>query len=476
MKERRINLIEGTSVPQAEIDPQGIKIMKNQKRQKKGRWFFRFLALALILIIFLFTNVIFSQSSLITSLGRLSFWEGVARLVIGKEKILKGEIMDRVNILILGMGGAQHEGPYLTDTIILASLKPSTQQVGLLSIPRDLYVPIPDYGWQKINFANALGVARSKDGGALASQVVSDVFDLPIHYWVRVDFNLFKNLIDEFGGVEIEVENSFSDYQFPGPNFTYRVVSFEKGKQIMNGERALQFVRSRHGTNGEGSDFARAKRQQKLLFALKEKASQEDLLSQPKKIYQIYNVLKGNISSNLDISQAIRLVKLVLNIIPENIVAQVIEEAPNGPLKSEITLQGASVLKTESGSFKELAEIAKNLLNQTEKSEATASNYSFQNNSQPRIAILNGTYQSGLAKEIGDQLKEKEFLISYIGNTPEKKYFKNVIYQINPNLENKKIQELEKFLNVKIENEIDQNLKNLFKENEADLIIILGEE
>ena len=139
-------------------------------------------------------------------------------------------------------------------------------------------------------------------------------------------------------------------------------------------------------------------------------------------------------------------------------------------------MQGASVLKTESGSFKELAEIAKNLLNQTEKSEATASNYSFQNNSQPRIAILNGTYQSGLAKEIGDQLKEKEFLISYIGNTPGKKYFKNVIYQINPNLENKKIQELEKFLNVKIENEIDQNLKNLFKENEADLIIILGEE
>jgi len=244
MSEQRINLIDGISPPKVVID------RPNIKKQNRNRWIFRLLFFFLALTIFFSTNVIFSQNSLITNLGRLSFWEGVARLMVGKDKILKGELLDRTNILILGMGGAQHEGPYLTDTIILASIKPSTKQIGLLSIPRDLYVPIPNYGWRKINSANALGVAESKDGGLLTSKVVSNILDLPIHYWVRVDFNLFKEMIDELGGIEVEVARGFIDNQFPGVNFSYRVVSFKKGLQTMDGEKALQFARSRHGTNG----------------------------------------------------------------------------------------------------------------------------------------------------------------------------------------------------------------------------------
>ncbi len=115
-------------------------------------------------------------------------------MAIGNDKPLKGELSDRINVLILGMGGAQHEGPYLTDSIILASIKPSSHQIALLSIPRDLYVPIPKYGWQRINFANALGVARSKDGGELSSEVVSDVLNVPVHYWVRADFRNFQRI------------------------------------------------------------------------------------------------------------------------------------------------------------------------------------------------------------------------------------------------------------------------------------------
>lgn len=490
MSKKQINLIKDFSLPRVIIQ-QGKNSSVN-KRRKKIRWFFRILFFILILSIFLFTNVIFSNSSLITNLGRLSFWEGMARLMVGKDKILKGELFDRTNILILGMGGAQHEGPYLTDTIILASLKPSTQQVGLLSIPRDLYVPIPNYGWRKINSANALGMAHSKDGGLLTSQVVSNVFDIPIHYWIRVDFKLFKDLIDELDGVEVEVEKGFSDYQYPAANFSYQTISFEKGQQIMDGERALQFVRSRHGTNGEDSDFARSKRQQKILLAIKEKIEQENILTQPQRLWQIYNSFKNNISSNLDLSQAIRLAKLITNVDYEKITAQVIELEPKGPLMSEVLPDGAFVLKPKNGNFDELALMAKNLLNPESAAELRAGQQigSLENlpESKPKVIILNGTNLINLAQKTGEELKTLGFEITQIGNISNKNYKENYVYKLNPLIEEEKTKLIQKTLSAKIIQEIDPDLKNLFDQNttpsqeqnssgkkfKADFLIILG--
>jgi len=480
MPEERINLIDGVSIPKVVIN------RPNTKKQNRGRWIFRSLIFFLALTIFFSTNVIFSQNSLITNLGRLSFWEGVARLMVGKDKILKGELLDRTNILILGMGGAQHEGPYLTDTIILASIKPSTKQIGLLSIPRDLYIPIPNYGWRKINSANALGVAESKDGGLLTSKVVSNVFDLSVHYWVRADFNLFKELIDELGGIEIEVEQGFVDNQFPGVNFSYRVVSFEKGLQTMDGEKALQFARSRHGTNGEDSDFARAKRQQKILYAIKEKFEKENIISQPRKIWGFFNALKDNLSTNLDLSQSIRLIKLISEVEYENIATKVIETEPNGPLISEITLQGAFVLKTEDGDFKELAKIAENLLNKSNATElsllgqgavdSTEEDISLEEvlDQTTKLVVLNGTYITSLAQEIKEELTEQGFEVVQIGNALNRNYKKNIIYQISDAKKQIEKQELQKILNGYVDQELNEGLKLLFKDSQADFLIILG--
>ena len=475
----KINLIDGISPPKVVIDRPKIK------KPNRNRWIFRSLIFFLALIIFFSTNVIFSQNSLVTNLGRLSFWEGVARLMVGKDKILKGELLDRTNILILGMGGAQHEGPYLTDTIILASIKPSTKQIGLLSIPRDLYVPIPNYGWRKINSANALGVAESKDGGLLTSKVVSNVFNVPIHYWVRADFNLFKELIDELGGIEIEVEKGFVDNQFPGVNFTYRIISFKKGLQTMDGQKALEFARSRHGTNGENSDFARAKRQQKILYAIKEKFEKENIISQPRKIWGFYNALKDNLSTNLDLSQSIRLAKLIAEVNYEDIFTKVIETSPNGPLKSEITLQGAFILKTKDGNFKELAKIAEDLL---DKSKTTNSSLFGQKaiglveeetllgelNQTTKLVVLNGTYITGLAKEIKDELIKQDFEVIQIGNALNRNYKKNIIYQISSIEKQEEKEKLQKILDGEIYQELNEELKLLFKDSKADFLIILG--
>lgn len=243
----------------------------------------------------------------------------------------------------------------------MASIKPSSHQIALLSIPRDLYVPIPKYGWQRINFANALGAARSKDGGELASKVVSDILSVPVHYWVRADFQIFKELVDELGGLEIEVDKGFVDYQFPGPNYQPRTINFEAGRQVMDGDRALQFVRSRHGGNGENSDFARSKRQQKVLIAIANKVLEQNILSQPQKILRFYNIFQDNVSSNLDISQIIKMARLASYTPLENIITQVIEIGLTGLLEQTIMDNGAYVLKTKTGNFKELAKLAKNI-------------------------------------------------------------------------------------------------------------------
>lgn len=472
MRDQKINLIDGISPPRVVIK------QDLPKKRVRNRRVFRLLIFLCALVIFFSTNVIFSQNSLITNLGRLSFWEGVTRLMMSKDKILKGELFDRINILILGMGGALHEGPYLTDTIILASIKPSTGQIGLLSIPRDLYVPVQGYGWRKINSANALGMAESKDGGLLTSQVVSDVFDVPIHYWVRIDFNLFKDLIDELGGIEIEVERSFTDYQFPGQNFSYRVVSFEKGKQTMDGERALQFARSRHGNNGEDSDFARSRRQQKIIFAIKEKIEKENILSQPRKIWNAYNSLKNNLSSNLDLSQAIRLAKISSEISRENIITKVIETGPDGPLKSEITLQGAFILKTKTGNFHELAQMALDLFKPSAETVLFGQSPAREETAplvekKSKVVILNGTYVSGLAQQAGETLKNSDFEIIQTGNAPVRDYKKNVIYQINPDIKEERLKELCAFFLAETGQELNEELRKLFDE-QTDFLIILG--
>lgn len=495
MSERHINLID------EDLDPRLLRGSRGSLERAKGgqgavggvkkiRLIYRLFIVVLAVLVFFFTNAIFSHNSLVSNLGRLSFWEGVARLMTGKDKILKGELTDRINILILGMGGAEHEGPYLTDTIILASLKPSTNQLALLSIPRDLYVPVPDYGWRKINSANALGMIKSNDGGALTSQVVEDILDLNIHYWARVDFDIFKSLIDELGGIEINIKSSFVDYQFPGPNFSYRVVSFEAGRQEMDGEKALQFVRSRHGNNNEGSDFARAQRQQKVLFAIKQKIEQENILSQPQKIWRFFNILKDNISTNLDISQGIKLAKLVSTIKEGDIIARIIDQGENGLVRAEINIDGSYILKPKKENFKDLAKLAREMLEQSPAQDqivfgsqvsglvkpAPPVNESMYFK-EPKILILNGTYIPGLAEQTSQKLKNIGFAVVKIGNAPIRNYNKTIIYNVSnrSDLLNT-LHDLKTLVKAEIGQELSEQLKNILLSNQADFLIILGKE
>lgn len=361
MRNLKINLIENLDKEEKIIFKKEFREPSFLKRKKK--LIIRIILTLTLVNILLFSRGILTEESLIKEIPKVSFWKSVIKVVIFHENLLKGEISDRINILILGMGGPNHEGPYLTDTIILVSYKPSKNKLALLSIPRDLLVPVPGDSWQKINAINALGESKGENGAQLTSLVVSNILNLPIHYFIRIDFDGFKKIIDSLGGIEIEVERSFTDPLYPGPNFTYRTISFQKGWQLMNGERALEYVRSRHGTNGENSDFARMRRQQKVLLALKNKVQKIKILEAPQKIWTLFNLFKKYFQTNLDFNEIINLANLLRNIEEDKIVRKTLEIGEDSPLYAD-TYNGAYILRTKTGDFKELAEIAKNIFNE----------------------------------------------------------------------------------------------------------------
>lgn len=205
----------------------------------------------------------------------------IAKLVLDGGAPLKSTD-DRVNILLLGMAGGIHEGPDLTDTIIVASFHTEKHTLSLLSVPRDIWSEALK---DRINSAYHYGEAKKKGGGiTLSRAIIEDVTGLPIHYVMTLDFTQFENLIDVLGGIDVNVTKGFIDTEFPiagkendlcggDPKFLcrYETVQFPAGEQHMNGSTALKYVRSRHSEGNEGTDFARSRRQQDIIVALKEK-------------------------------------------------------------------------------------------------------------------------------------------------------------------------------------------------------------
>lgn len=185
----------------------------------------------------------------------------------------------RTNILLLGIGGGDHAGADLTDTILVLSLNTKKKTMAMTSVPRDLW---SDTLKDKVNSAYHYGEEKKEGGGiTLAKVVVEDVVGLPIHYVLLIDFSGFEDIINIAGGITVDVPKAFTDPEFPiagkeedlcdgDPEFAcrYETVTFDQGQQYMDGERALTYVRSRHAQGEEGSDFARSRRQQEVLVAL----------------------------------------------------------------------------------------------------------------------------------------------------------------------------------------------------------------
>src|SRR3990167_7145501 len=242
-----------------------------------------------IALIVLSLIILFFAGKAVLKIARLSPF--LFQLLFNRDISLKTND-DHINVLLLGIGGKNHEGPNLTDTIIFTSLSTKGDKVTLVSIPRDLWVPDLN---AKINTAYSTGESKRLGGGLVLSKaVVSKIMNQPINYVLRIDFDGFVKAVDLIGGLDINVERTFED--FPCRYFR---VHFDKGQQHMDGKTALRFVRSRHGQGAEGSDFARSKRQEKIIKAFKDKVFSLQTLANPTKVISLYDILKGSIDTDV---------------------------------------------------------------------------------------------------------------------------------------------------------------------------------
>lgn len=386
--------------------------------------------LIIVAVVVFSIGVISSGENLSRTFGNLSLWGQIKHLASSEDKKIDGEEQDRINVLLLGIGGENHDGPYLADTIMVASYKPSTNQVALFSVPRDLSVYIPGYGYYKINHAYAFGESDDETtGGALASQIVGDVLGLDIQYFMRIDFNGFEQLIDDLDGVNVLVENTLEDpyYPVPGKEMAttterYEHLYIEEGEQHMDGSLALKYARSRQGYGIEGSDFARSKRQQNLIFAIKEKALSFGVLANPVKLNNITETLSNHIDTNLEAWEMLRIFNLAKDITPDNVYNYVFDDSPEGLLFGTILEEsGAYVLLPRAGDFSEMQQKVTYAFNPDELV-----------NLQPqRIEVHNGTRINGLASRVADQLRSEGHTVIRARNALTQDYERSVIYDLS---------------------------------------------
>ena len=246
--------------------------------------------------------------------SNVSFFERARELLFGGSGApLQGEAQGQINILLLGYGGPNHDGPYLTDSMILASIKPDTKQILLTSIPRDFLWKISANGsGAKINEAFADGVGNKinfSGGGASAIAAVEGVSGETIPYFTSLDFQGFVDAVNKVAGLDVNVENTFTDDQYPNDatNGYLPPQTFTAGQQHMDGARALIFARSRHAAGVENGDFARSKRQEKILAAFRDKVNSLNLVGNAGTYNSLLSILADHFHTNIEPAQVLHL-------------------------------------------------------------------------------------------------------------------------------------------------------------------------
>lgn len=410
----------------------------------------------------------------------------IKHLAESSSKELIGENDDRINILLLGVGGGGHQGGTLADTIILVGLKLSTGQVSMVSFPRDLSVPIEGRGRGKINSVNAYAEVKEKNSGGLATaQTLEGLLDISIPYYARVDFQAFEDLVDEFGGIKVYVDYPLDDYSYPVNgnednedwDSRFEHLHIEKGWNEMDGSLALKYVRSRHSSGIQGSDFARAKRQQKVIEAVKDKFRDSSFIFKPSLVTGILQNLNENISTNLEIWEIMRLWNLVKNVDRNKISNEVLSDSPNSLLTSMVSTSTGYILYPRAGNFSEVQYLVNNVfMGNEQKLEKVSANRDV------KVEIKNGTWINGLAGKLSIDLERSGFEVIRVGNSEEKGFEKTVIYDLSFGENIEPLKYLKEKMNASVKfnlpDWLKENIKNDLKDVEnpqnPDFLIILG--
>jgi LCP family protein required for cell wall assembly len=317
--------------------------------------------------------------------------------------------VDRVTVLVMGLDVRVNQpaesGPSRTDTMMLISMDPVAMTAGVLSIPRDLWVNIPGFGFDKINTAYFDAETYKLPGGgpALAMQTVEQLLGIPIDYYVVLDFNTFTYFIDNLGGIDVNVpERELKIHTiYNGKTYDYLL---KQGMNHLNGPQALAYARDR---DTPGGDFDRARRQQQVIFAVRDKVLQLNML--PHLILEapdFYNSFAQGLKTNVPLNQAISLAWTAKGITSNNIKTGIIS---TGQLQSLTQINGLAVDIPNLDAVRALRDQVFLSPGGVGPSASSANPTQAAVQEAAKIQILNGSGVSGMAAATKDYLVKQGF-------------------------------------------------------------------
>jgi LCP family protein required for cell wall assembly len=305
--------------------------------------------------------------------------------------------------------------------MILGTIDPNSETAGMLSIPRDLWVSIPGFEENRVNMANFLGESRQYPGGgpALAKKTVEYNLGVPVNYYVRVDFGGFEKLVDTIGGLDIDVEKDIIDDAYPDEAYGYDPLYIPAGRQHMDGKLALKFARTRHGA----SDFERAKRQQQVLLAIRDKALQLNLLP---KLPELMVILADTIETDLQPSDILTLAQAASKVGRDKVKSSFVDESmtlrhvtPTGadvllPVREKIRPMIDSIFTSSVAMVPVKVTVQVQEVNQLAQDGA-------------KISVMNGTQNMGLAEQTIAYLKKQGYQLAETSQADRTDYPKTII-------------------------------------------------
>lgn len=325
---------------------------------------------------------------------------------------------ERVSILLLGIDQrCEEEGPTHTDTIMVLTIDPVGLSASVLSLPRDLWVEIPEVGLDRINQANYFGELYEYPGGGpgLAMETVSSVLGVPLDYYATVNFDAFIEVVDLIGGITVEVPEAIDDPTYPDRCYGYDPFSIEAGTHRLDGAQALKYARTRATFGG---DVDRAGRQQAVILAARDQILQLNMLPQlMAQSPRLWQTLQDNVRTNMTLDEGLQLALLLQDIPAESIETAVIDY---NYVYNETTPDGRQVLVPNRDAIRELRNeiftppaiptpVIVDLPALTREEKA-------------RVALYNGTAVFGLAGATQEYLQKFGLNVTEIGNADSAAY------------------------------------------------------
>lgn len=329
----------------------------------------------------------------------------------------------RLNILLLGTDARPDDTePARTDTMILLALDPQQKSAGMLSLPRDIWLPIPGLGYSdKINMAYVHGQTEGYEGGGaqLAKDTVSSFIGQPVDYYVRVNFHGFVELVDLIGGIDVVVPNTIHDEQYPDNNYGFELFHLEAGTQHLDGDSALKYVRTRHSDD----DYGRARRQQQVIRAVLDKVMRADMIpTLMPKAFQLLGIMRSSIDTDIAMSTQIELANYLRTVSLDDITfrQEVLDSRYGEETFSEY---GHWILKPD----REKVRNAMRRFFETDVAADSGEALALTDPSWVRVEVLNGTGQPGVAARTRDLLQAQGWQVVSIGDADRGNYDRTIV-------------------------------------------------